>query len=54
VQRTLTCGPIGWPAGQTPWPTGTTLRPPMSFLGGAALQEAVEWKSRLGVSGGRA
>jgi hypothetical protein len=54
VQRPLTCGPSGWPAGQTPWLAGPTLQPPMSFLGGDALQEAVEWNPRPGVSGGRA
>jgi hypothetical protein len=33
---------------------GPTLQPPMSFLGGDALQEAVEWNLRPRVSGGRA
>jgi hypothetical protein len=28
------------------------LHPPMSFLGGDALQEVVEWNPRPGVSGG--
>jgi hypothetical protein len=46
VQRPLTCGPSGWPAGQTPWPIGPTLQPPLSLLGGDALQEAVEWNPR--------
>jgi hypothetical protein len=45
VQRPLMCGPSGWPA-------GPTLQPPVSFLGGDALQEAVEWNLRLGVDGG--
>jgi hypothetical protein len=47
VQRPLTCGPSGWP-------TGPTLQPAMSFLDGDALQEAVEWNPRPGVSGSRA
>jgi hypothetical protein len=46
VQRPLTCGPSGWPA-------GPILQPPVSFLGGDALQEAVEWNPRPRVSGGR-
>jgi hypothetical protein len=54
VQRPLMCGPSGWPGGQTPWPANPTLQPPMSFLGGDALQEAVEWNPRPGVSRGRA
>jgi hypothetical protein len=54
VQRPLMCGPSGWPVGQTPWLAGPTLQPPVSFLGGDALQEAVEWNLRLGVGGGRA
>jgi hypothetical protein len=53
VQRPLMCGPSGWPAGQTPWSIGPTLWPPVSLLGGDALQEAVEWSPRLGVGGGR-
>jgi hypothetical protein len=52
VQRSLMCGPSGWPAGQTPWPADPTLQPPMNFLGNDALQEAVEWNPRPGVSGG--
>jgi hypothetical protein len=47
VQRPLMCGPSGWP-------TGPTLRPPVSFLGGDALQEAVEWNLRPRVNGGHA
>jgi hypothetical protein len=54
VQRPLTCGPSGWPIGQTPRSIGPTLQPPTSFLGGDALQEAVEWISRPGVGGGHA
>jgi hypothetical protein len=33
---------------------GPTLQSPMSFLGGDALQEAVEWNPRPGVGGGHA
>jgi hypothetical protein len=51
VQRTLTCGPSGWPTVQTPWPVGPTLQPPVTFLGGDVLQEATEWNKRPGVSG---
>jgi hypothetical protein len=47
VQRLLICGPSGWPA-------DPTLHPPVCFLGGDALQEAVEWNPRPGVGGGRA
>jgi hypothetical protein len=47
VQRPLMCGPSGWPA-------GPTLQPPMSFLGGDALQEAIEWNPRPRASGGHA
>jgi hypothetical protein len=52
VQRSLTCGPSGWPAGQTPWLVSPTLQPPVSFLGGVALQEVLEWNSRSRVGGG--
>jgi hypothetical protein len=52
VQRPQTCGPSGWPAGQTPWPAGPTLQPPVSFLGGDGLQEAVERNMRPRVVGG--
>jgi hypothetical protein len=48
------CGPSGWPANQTPWPAGPTLQPPVNFLGGDTLQEAVEGNPRPGVSGGYA
>jgi hypothetical protein len=54
VQRPLMCGPSGWLAGQTPCPVGPTLQPPMSFLGGDALQEVVEGNPRPRVGGGRA
>jgi hypothetical protein len=54
VQRPLTCGPSGWSAGQTPWPAGSTLQPPVSFLSGDALQEVVEWNLRPEVYGGHA
>jgi hypothetical protein len=47
VQRPLMCGPNGWLV-------GPTLQPPVSFLGGYALQEVVEWNPRPGVGGGRA
>jgi hypothetical protein len=47
VQRPLMCGPSGCP-------TSPTLQPPMSFLGGDALQEAVEWNPSPGVGGGHA
>jgi hypothetical protein len=43
----LTCVPSGWLA-------GPTLEHPVSFLGGNALQEAVEWIPRPRVGGGRA
>jgi hypothetical protein len=52
VQWPLTCGPSGWPTGQTPWPAGPTLQSPMSFLGSDALQEAVEWNPMPRVGGG--
>jgi hypothetical protein len=48
------CGPSQWLVDQTPWLADPTLQPPVSFIGGDALQEAVEWNLRLGVSGGRA
>jgi hypothetical protein len=48
VQWPLTCGLVG---GR---PAGPTMQPPMSFLGSDALQEAVEWNPRPGVSGGHA
>jgi hypothetical protein len=54
VQGPLMCQPSGWPADQTPWPADSTLQPPMSFLGGDALQETVEQNPKPGVGGGRA
>jgi hypothetical protein len=54
VQRPLMCGTSGWLAGQTPWLASPTLQPPVSFLGGDALEEAVEGNLRPGVSGVRA
>jgi hypothetical protein len=54
VQRPLTCGTNGLPTGQTPWPVGPTLQPPVSFLYGDALQEAVEWNPKPRVGGGHA
>jgi hypothetical protein len=54
VQRPLTCGPNGWLTDQTPWPVSPTLQPPVTFLGGDAFQEPVEWNSRLKVGGGHA
>jgi hypothetical protein len=50
VQRPLMGRSSGWPDGQTPCLVGPTLQPPMSFLGGDTLQEAVEWNLRHGVS----
>jgi hypothetical protein len=47
IRLTLMCGPSGWP-------TGPTLQPLVSFLGSDALQEAMEWNPRPGVSGGHA
>jgi hypothetical protein len=47
VQRPLMCGPSGWLI-------SPTLQPPMRFVGGNALQEAVEGNPRPGVGGGRA
>jgi hypothetical protein len=40
VQRLLTSGPRGWPAGQTPWPIGPTLHPLVDHLHSDTLQEA--------------
>jgi hypothetical protein len=53
VQRTLTSGLRGWPAGQTPWPVSPTLHPLMSWLHGDTLQEVVEENPKLKVGGGR-
>jgi hypothetical protein len=52
VQRAPTCGPSGWPVGQTPWPVGPTLQPPVSFLTDDALEEAAECNPRPRVGGG--
>jgi hypothetical protein len=46
VQRLLTNGPKGWPA-------GPTLQPLTSWLRGDTLQDAIERNPRLKVSGGR-
>jgi hypothetical protein len=51
VQRPLTSGPRGWPAGQTPWLTGPTLQPLMGLLQGHALQGVVSRNLKLEVSG---
>jgi hypothetical protein len=53
VQRPLTSGPRGWPAGQTPWPASPTLQPLMGWLCGDTLQEAVEGNPKLKVGGGQ-
>jgi hypothetical protein len=47
-------GPSGWSVSQTPWLAIPTLQPPVSFIGGDALQEAVEWNPRHGVGEGHA
>jgi hypothetical protein len=54
VQKPLTSGPHGWPAGQTPWPAGPTLQLLTGWLGGDALLEAVIRNPRPAVGGGRA
>jgi hypothetical protein len=46
VQRPLTSGPRGWPA-------GPTLQPLAGWLHGNTLQEAVEGNPKLKVSGGQ-
>jgi hypothetical protein len=51
VQMPLTSGPRGWPAGQTPWPTGPTLQPLVGRLHGDTLQEAVTWNLNQKVGG---
>jgi hypothetical protein len=53
VQRPLTSEPRGWPAGQTPWPTGPTFQPLADSLHGHALQEAVIRNLKLDVGGSR-
>jgi hypothetical protein len=47
----LTSGPRGSPAGQTPWPASPTLKPLMNWLRGNTLQEAVEENPKLKVRG---
>jgi hypothetical protein len=54
VQRPLTSGPKGWPAGQTPWPTDPTFQPLTDWLHRHALQEAVTRNPKLEVDGSRA
>jgi hypothetical protein len=51
VQRPLTSGPRGWPAGQTPWPADPTLQPLTGFLHMQVLQEAVTRNPKLEVGG---
>jgi hypothetical protein len=51
VQRSLTSGPRGWPASQTPWPAGPTLQPLVGLLHGHAFQEAVTRNPKLEVGG---
>jgi hypothetical protein len=53
VQKPLTSGSQGWPAGQTPWLTDPTLHPLTGCLLGDALHEAVIRNLRLTVGGGR-
>jgi hypothetical protein len=53
VQRSLTSGPRGWPAGQTPWPVDPTLQPLTCWLHGDTLQEAVEGNPKQKVGGGQ-
>jgi hypothetical protein len=53
VQRSLTSGPRGWPASQTPWPDGPTLQPPVGWLHGDTLQEVVTGNPKPKVDGGR-
>jgi hypothetical protein len=53
VQRPLTSGPRGWPAGQTSWPASPTLQPLVGWLHDDTLQEVIEGNPKLKVSGGR-
>jgi hypothetical protein len=53
VQRAMTSGQSGWPAGQTPWLVGPTLQPLAGWLRGDTLQEAVEGNPKLKVGGGQ-
>jgi hypothetical protein len=45
VQRPLTSGPMGWPA-------GPTLQPQVCWLRGDTLQEKIDGNPKLKVSGG--
>jgi hypothetical protein len=45
VQRPLTSGPRGWPAGQTVWLAGPTLQTLAGLLHGNTVQEAVHMES---------
>jgi hypothetical protein len=53
VQRSLTSGPRGWSASQTPWSAGPTLQPLVGQLHGDTLQEAVTGNLKLKVDGGQ-
>jgi hypothetical protein len=53
VQRLLTSGPRGWPAGQTPWLAGPTLQPLVGWLRSDTLQEVVVGNPKLKVGGGQ-
>jgi hypothetical protein len=49
VQRSLTSGPRGWTAGQTPWVACPTLQPLVGWLYDKTLQGAVEGNPKLKV-----
>jgi hypothetical protein len=49
----LTSGPKGWLASQTPWPIGPTLQPLTGWLRCDTLQEAVEGNPKMKVNGGQ-
>jgi hypothetical protein len=53
VQRSLTSGPRGSPAGQTPWPVGPTLQPLTGLLHWHTLLDAVIKNLKLKVGGSR-
>jgi hypothetical protein len=53
VQRPMTSGPRGWPAGQTPWPVDPTFQLLVCRLHGDTLQEAVTGNPKLKVGGGQ-
>jgi hypothetical protein len=53
VQRSMTSGPTGWPASQTPWPADPTLQPLACLLHGHALQKVVTRNPKLEVGGSR-